>query len=171
VNPRIEKFVARLAVASRPEAAQVTIKARPGLADVLEAGGARREPAPTVDRATGNRVLDQVARAAWTAGAVLIGVLITDMPWKAALTFAVCAAVASCILVGLALIAKVTELPFWIDVLVGMYQAFIAGVASSVAACGVFDVAVFSWSKALEIGAVAAAAALARGVLTRRRRG
>lgn len=119
-------------------------------------------------------LLDVLERAGWSAGQVFLATLLAggafaagDLPWKYALTLAVSAAVASIILTASQYAGKLTDLPFWPDLLVRLGKTFVSSLSASIVASGVFDITRFSWSAAFNVAFVATIGGLAKGLLAR----
>jgi len=122
-------------------------------------------------------LFDVLERAGWSAGQALFATLlaggtavsVADLPWKYALILAVSAAVSSIILTALQYAAKITNVPFWIDLLVRLLKTFLASLVGSIVAAGVFDVTTFDWATAVNVAVLATLAALGKGLLARER--
>lgn len=122
-------------------------------------------------------VRDFGERAGWSAGQVFIATLlaggttssVANLPWKYAATLAVSAAVSSAILTAIQYAARVTNLPFTVDLLVRLGKTFLSSLAASIAAAGIFDVTTFDWTTAFNVAALATIAALGKGLLARER--
>jgi hypothetical protein len=120
-------------------------------------------------------LLDFLERAGWSAGQVFFATLLAggaavstaDLPWKYSATIAVSAAVSSVILTALQYAAKLTDLPFWPDLLVRLAKTFLGSLAASIVTSGVFDITRFHWSTALNVAFVATITALGKGLLAR----
>jgi len=114
-------------------------------------------------------------RAGWSAGQVFVATLlaggtttsVANLPWKYAITLALSAAVSSVILTVLQYLGRVTDLPFWLDLVVRLGKTFLASVAASIAAGSVFNVMTFEWETALNVAVLATLAALGKGLLAR----
>ncbi len=119
-------------------------------------------------------LLDFLERAGWSAGQVFVATLlaggttsaVTNLPWKYSLTLAASAAVSSIVLTGIQYLTRLTALSFWPDLLIRLAKTFLGSLAASFAA-GVFDVATFHWSSALDVAVLATLGALAKGLLAR----
>jgi hypothetical protein len=117
---------------------------------------------------------DFVERAGWTAGQQFFAVLlatggvrsVVDLPWQLALTMAAGAAVVSVVTTGLQYLGRLTDLPFWPDLLVRLAKTFLASLVGSFGAAA-FDVLTFDWAAALDLAALTALTALAKGLLAR----
>lgn len=120
-------------------------------------------------------VLDFVERAGWSAGQVFFGTLLGggavvtagNLPWRYALTLSGSAALASIVLTAGQYLARLTSLPFWVDVVVRLAKTFLASLAASFAAAKVFNLMTFHWTAALNVAALATLAALGKGLLAR----
>lgn len=120
-------------------------------------------------------LLDILERAGWSAGQVFFATLlaggtattVANLPWRYAVTIAASAAVSSVILTVLQYAARITDLPFWPDLLVRLAKTFLASLAASIAAAGVFDVTTFDWDAALNVAFLATITALGKGLLAR----
>lgn len=122
-------------------------------------------------------LLDILERAGWSAGQVFFATLlaggtavsVANLPWRYAATVAVSAAVSSVLLTVLQYAARITDLPFWPDLLVRLGKTFLASLAASIAAAGVFDVTAFHWDAAINVAVIATITALGKGLLARER--
>lgn len=120
-------------------------------------------------------LLDLLERAGWSGGQVFLATLLAggtigvvgNLPWKYSSTIAVGAAVSSLILTVLQYLTRLTNLPFWPDLIVRLGKTFLASVAASIAAAQVFDVMTFGWTATLNVAAVATMTALGKGLLAR----
>lgn len=120
-------------------------------------------------------LLDFLERAGWSAGQVFFAVLlaggttasVANLPWKYASILAVSAAVSSIILTALQYGARITDLPFVPDLLVRLVKTFLASLAGSIVAAGVFDIMKFHWGTALNVAFLATLVALGKGLLAR----
>jgi hypothetical protein len=120
-------------------------------------------------------LLDFLERAGWSAGQVFVATLlaggtavsVASLPWKYASTLAISAAVSSAILTTLQYAAKATSWSFWPDLLIRLVKTFLASLAASVAAAGIFDVTAFDWGTALNVAVLATLAGLGKGLLAR----
>jgi hypothetical protein len=120
-------------------------------------------------------VADFIERAGWSAGQVFFATLlaggtsvsVANLPWKYALVLAVSAAVGSAVLTALQYIARMTDLPFWEDLLARLGKTFLASLLASFAAAHPFDIIAFDWPTALNVAALAVLAALGKGLLAR----
>jgi hypothetical protein len=118
---------------------------------------------------------DFMERAGWSAGQVFVATLlaggtvttVSSLPWRYALTLAFSAAVSSLILTAVQYAARITKLPFWLDLLVRLAKTFLASVAASIAAASVFDVTTFDWETALNVAVLATLTAFGKGLLAR----
>jgi hypothetical protein len=63
--------------------------------------------------------------------------------------------------------AKATSWTFWPDLLIRLVKTFLASLAASIAAAGIFDVTTFAWSTALNVAVVATLGGLGKGLLAR----
>jgi hypothetical protein len=140
-----------------------------GGGDLLLAGNDMRgDPMDWVDFGA-----DLLERAGWSAGQVFFSTLLTggtavtfaNLPWHYALTLALSAGVASAVLTLAQYAAKLTDLPFWADLLARLVKTFLASLAASFAAAHPFDVASFHWSAALNLAGVAVLSCVAKGFL------
>jgi hypothetical protein len=119
-------------------------------------------------------LLDFLERAGWSAGQVFFATLLAggasisaaNLPWKYASTLAISAGVASAVLTALQYAARITNLSFWLDMIVRLVKTFLASLAASMAV-GVFDVTKFNWMTALNLAFVATLTALGKGLLAR----
>lgn len=120
-------------------------------------------------------LLDFGERAGWSAGEVFFATLLAggpvvaaaaSLPWKYSLTLAVGAAVSSAVLTALQYLGRLTDLPFWPDLLVRLAKTFLGSLAASFAA-GLFDVTTFHWATALNVAVLATLSALGKGLLAR----
>lgn len=122
-------------------------------------------------------LLDILERAGWSAGQVFFATLlaggtastVANLPWRYAVTVAISAAVSSALLTVLQYAGRITDLPFWPDLLVRLGKTFLASLAGSIAAAGVFDVTAFNWESALNVAVIATVTALGKGLLARER--
>jgi len=122
-------------------------------------------------------LLDILERAGWSAGQVFFATLlaggtastVANLPWKYSVTVAVSAAVSSALLTLLQYAGRITDLPFWPDLLVRLGKTFLASLAGSIAAASVFDVTTFNWDAALNVAFIATVTALGKGLLARER--
>jgi hypothetical protein len=122
-------------------------------------------------------LLDLLERAGWSAGQVFFATLlaggtastVANLPWKYSATIAVSAAVSSIILTVIQYLTRLTDLPFWGDLLVRLAKTFLASLAASIAAADVFNVIEFDWDSALNVAALATITALGKGLLARER--
>lgn len=122
-------------------------------------------------------LLDILERAGWSAGQVFFATLlaggatstVANLPWRYAATIAVSAAVSSTILTVLQYAARITDLSFWPDMLVRLAKTFLASLAASIAAAGVFNVTTFEWDAAVNVAVLATITALGKGLLARER--
>jgi hypothetical protein len=120
-------------------------------------------------------MLDFLERAGWSAGQVFFATLLAggsaftvdNLPWKYASTLALSAAVASVVLTAVQYATRATNLPFWPDMLVRLAKTFLASVAASMVASGVFDITKFDWTAALNVAVLATITALGKGLLAR----
>lgn len=120
-------------------------------------------------------LLDFLERAGWSAGQVFLATLlgggaagsVGNLPWRYALTLAVSAAVASVLLTSAQYAGKLTDLPFWPDLLVRLGKTFVSSLSASIVASGVFDITRFSWSAAFNIAFIATIGGLGKGLLAR----
>jgi hypothetical protein len=120
-------------------------------------------------------LLDSLERAGWSAGQVFFatllaggtGVSAANLPWRYASTLAIGAAVSSVVLTAVQYLGRITDLPFWPDLLVRLAKTFLASLAASFVASGVFDLTRFSWTTALNVAFLATLSALAKGLLAR----
>jgi len=120
-------------------------------------------------------LLDFLERAGWSAGQVFLATLlgggvagsVGNLPWRYALTLAVSAAVASVLLTSLQYAGKLTDLPFWPDLLVRLGKTFVSSLSASIVASGVFDITRFSWSAAFNVAFIATIGGLGKGLLAR----
>jgi hypothetical protein len=120
-------------------------------------------------------IFDFLERAGWSAGQVFVATLlaggtavsVANLPWKYASTLAISAAVSSAILTALQYAAKATSWSFWPDLLIRLAKTFLASLAASVAAAGIFDVTTFDWGAALNVAVLATLAGLGKGLLAR----
>jgi hypothetical protein len=120
-------------------------------------------------------LLDFLERAGWSAGQVFFATLLAggstitaaNLPWKYASTLALSAAVASVVLTVVQYATKATDLPFWPDTLVRLGKTFLASLAASIIASGVFDITKFDWTTALNVALLATITALGKGLLAR----
>jgi len=120
-------------------------------------------------------VLDFLERAGWSAGQVFLATLlaggtaasVANLPWKYSSTLALSAAVSSMILTAIQYLTRTTDLPFWPDLLIRLAKTFLASIAASIVASGVFDVTAFNWTTALNVAVLATLTALAKGLLAR----
>jgi hypothetical protein len=118
---------------------------------------------------------DFLERAGWSAGQVFVATLlaggtastVANLPWKYALTLALSAAVSSLILTAVQYAARITKLPFWLDLLVRLAKTFLASLAASIAAASIFDVTAFDWETALNVAVLATLTAFGKGLLAR----
>lgn len=120
-------------------------------------------------------LLDVLERAGWSAGQVFVATLLAGgtvgtvgrLPWTYALTLAVSAAVASVILTASQYAGKLTDLPFWADLVVRLGKTFVSSLSASIVASGVFDITRFSWGTAFNVAFIATIGGLAKGLLAR----
>jgi hypothetical protein len=120
-------------------------------------------------------LLDFVERAAWSAAQVFFATLLGggavvaggNLPWRYGLTLAGSAAVSSLVLTAIQYLARWTDLPFWLDVLVRLAKTFLGSLAAAFAAANVFDVTTFHWTTALNVAFLATISALGKGLLAR----
>jgi hypothetical protein len=120
-------------------------------------------------------LLDFLERAGWSAGQVFFATLLAggtaagaaDLPWKYALTLALSAGVSSAVLTAVQYATRTTDLPFWPDLLVRLGKTFLASLAASIVAAGVFDVTTFDWTTALNVAFLATITAFGKGLLAR----
>ena len=120
-------------------------------------------------------LLDFVERAGWSAAQVFFATLLAggavvaggNLPWRYALTLAGSAAASSIVLTAIQYLAKWTDLPFWLDVLIRLAKTFLGSLAASFAAANVFDVTTFHWTTALNVAFLATISALGKGLLAR----
>jgi hypothetical protein len=120
-------------------------------------------------------LLDFLERAGWSAGQVFFATLLAggttvsaaNVPWKYASVLAISAAVSSVILTAIQYVARITSLPFWPDQLLRLVKTFLASLAGSIVAAGVFDITKFDWATALNVAVLATLAALGKGLLAR----
>lgn len=118
-------------------------------------------------------LLDVGERAGWSAGQVLFATLLAggtavaigDLPWKLSLTLAGSAALASVVLTAGQYVAKLTNMPFWADLLARLLKTFLSSMAASFLADHPFNVTTFHWTTALNLAAVATITALGKGFL------
>jgi hypothetical protein len=119
-------------------------------------------------------LLDFLERAGWSAGEVFFATLLAggtaaaaaNFPWKYSLSLAIGAAVSSIVLTALQYLGRITDLPFWPDLLVRLIKTFLGSLAAAFAA-GVFDITTFHWSTAMNVAALATLSALGKGLLAR----
>ncbi|MEV0284772.1 hypothetical protein AB0H36_11710 [Kribbella sp. NPDC050820] len=83
------------------------------------------------------------------------------------MTLAASGAVSAILLTALQYLLKLTDLSFWLDLVVRLAKTFLASLAASIAAGAVFDVTKFDWSTALNVAVLATLSALAKGLLAR----
>lgn len=120
-------------------------------------------------------LLDLLERAGWSAGQVFMATLLAggaatsagNLPWKYALTLALSAAISSVVLTLIQYASHTTRLGFWPDLLVRLGKTFLASIAASIAAAGIFDVTTFDWNAALNVAVLATLTALGKGLLAR----
>jgi hypothetical protein len=120
------------------------------------------------------RVADFLERAGWTAGQEFLSVLVTStggstatgLPWKLALVMSAGAAIVSVLTTIVQYLGNLTNLSFWPDILTRTAKTFIASILGSAGASGL-NILTFTWTTALNVAAVAALAAFAKGFLAR----
>jgi peptidoglycan biosynthesis protein MviN/MurJ (putative lipid II flippase) len=119
-------------------------------------------------------MLDFLERAGWSAGQVFFATLLAggtadvgNLPWKYSSTLALGGAVSSIILTAVQYLTRLTDLPFWPDQVVRLLKTFLASLAASIVAAGVFDVTTFNWTTAINVAALATITALGKGLLAR----
>jgi len=118
-------------------------------------------------------LLDFLERAGWSAGQVFFATLlaggtsVANLPWKYSSTLAISAGVSSMILTAIQYLTRTTDLSFWPDLIVRLAKTFLASLAGSIVAAGVFDITKFNWTTALNIAILATLTALGKGLLAR----
>ncbi len=119
--------------------------------------------------------LDFLERAGWSAGQVFFATLlgggtaisVYNLPWRYALTLSLSAAVSSILLTGVQYLTRLTNLPFWPDLIARLAKTFLGSLAASIVASRVFDMTTFHWTAALNLAALATIGALGKGLLAR----
>lgn len=120
-------------------------------------------------------LLDFAERAGWSAGQVFFATLlaggtavsVANLPWKYASTLGISAVVASVVLTAAQYLIRMTDLPFWPDMLVRLAKTFVGSMAASIAASGLFDITKFEWATAFNVAFLATLSALGKGLLAR----
>jgi hypothetical protein len=119
-------------------------------------------------------LLDFLERAGWSAGQVFFATLLAggatisaaSLPWRYASTLALSAGVASVVLTAVQYAARISNLPFWPDMLVRLVKTFLASLAASMAVRA-FNITTFHWTTALNLAFITTLTALGKGLLAR----
>ena len=82
-------------------------------------------------------------------------------------TLAISAGVSSIVLTAIQYLTRTTDLSFWPDLIVRLAKTFLASLAGSFVAAGVFDITKFNWTTALNVAILATLTALGKGLLAR----